>query len=110
MAADKRFLTIPDGRGLIRLDTIESVCLFAPRVPFTDEITGRLCGYQLLVETRRCVHRFNFERAADAKAVVEQAGLAFAELETLSPYSDGPGLPPLPSAFVPRAVNGEARS
>lgn len=71
----QQYLTIPGGRGLIRADTIESACLYAPRTPFVDEITGRTCTCVLMIETRRCLHKFNFETSAEAAAVVEAAGV-----------------------------------
>lgn len=75
----QQYLTIPGGRGLIRADTIESACLYAPRVPFVDEITGRTCTCVLMIETRRCLHKFNFETATEAAAVVEAAGVLLSQ-------------------------------
>lgn len=69
------YLTIPGGRGLIRADTIESACVHVPRLPFTDEITGQLCACVLMIETRRCLHRFNFAVIDEARAVVQAAGV-----------------------------------
>lgn len=71
----QQYLTIPGGRGILRADTIESACVHVPRLPFTDEITGQLCACVLMIETRRCLHRFNFAAIDEARAVVEAAGV-----------------------------------
>lgn len=102
----KSFITIP-GRGVIRADVIESVVLYTPRQPFTDETTGGLCAHVLIIETRRCVHRFPMGAVAAAEAIVAQAGLALTRLgEWTSPDGvpeatdgdSGPGLPSLPTS------------
>lgn len=104
-----QYLTIPGGRGILRADTIESACVHVPRLPFTDEITGQLCACVLMIETRRCLHRFNFAAIDEARAVVEAAGVLLSadagghpkpQAESGHPKrdeSDVP-LPPLPSS------------
>lgn len=69
------YIHIPGGRGVFRTDVIESISVYVPRAPFVDEITGEECSAVLHIETRRCLHKFNFGTAADASAVVKAAGL-----------------------------------
>ena len=111
MAAET-FLTIPDNRGNIALEIITGVVVYAPRAPFTDEITGRQCAAVLLVETKRCLHRFGFATAADAQALVAAHGFAARLTETPSNVlafdgEDETPLPRLPSAKPERTVKAE---
>lgn len=69
------YLTIPGDRGIFRTGSIDSVSVYVPRAPFTDEVTGIECTAVLFVETRRCLHRFSFATHAEACAVVAAAGL-----------------------------------